>query len=109
MDELCKTRLKDNWTHETSDPQTQAWREELEPEERAYVAGLDRDYDRGVLAICSAILVREKVRARYPAEEILELKTIYDRCRVRLRDGRTLLSRLGRGNSLQLTEVQAAS
>ncbi len=109
MDELCKTRLKDNWTHETSDPQTQAWREELEPEERAYVAGLDRDYDRGVLAICSAILVREKVRTRYRPEEILELETVYDHCRLRLRDGRTLLARLGRGNSLQLTEVQAVS
>ena len=109
MDELCKTRLKDNWTHETSDPQTQAWREELTVEEHTYVSGLDRDYNKGILAICSAILVREKVRTRYRPEEILELETVYDHCRLRLRDGRTLLARLGRGNSLQLTEVQAVS
>lgn len=63
MDELRKKELRENWSSETSKPRTQEWREELGPEERAYVSGLDRDYDRGILALCSAILVREKVRA----------------------------------------------
>ena len=108
MDELRKMHLKENWSHETDEAWTQEWREELVPEERAYVAGLDRDYGRGVLALCFAILVREKVRAQYPAEEILELKTVYDRCRVRLRDGRTLLARLGRDGGLRLEELDPA-
>ena len=108
MNELRKAHLKENWSHETSEACTQEWREELAPEERAYVAGLDRDYGQGILALCSAILVREKVRARYASEEILELKTDYDRCRVRLRDGRTLLARLGWDGDLRLEELAPA-
>lgn len=104
MDELRKTHLKESWSSETGEPWTQAWREELAPEERAYVSGLDRDYGRGILALCSAILVREKVRARYRPEEVLELETVYDHCRLRLRDGRTLLAWLDRDGTLQLDE-----
>lgn len=105
MDELRKKELRENWSSETSE----VWRKELTPEELDYVAGLDRDYDRGILALCSAILVREKVRAQYTAEEILELKTVYDRCRVCLRDGRILLASLNRDGSLRLDEMGAAS
>ena len=100
MDELRKTHLKESWSSETGEPWTQAWREE-----RAYVSGLDRDYGRGILALCSAILVREKVRARYRPEEVLELETVYDHCRLRLRDGRTLLARLDADRALQLDEI----
>lgn len=108
MDELRKMHLKENWSHETDEAWNQEWREELAPEERAYVSGLDRDYGRGILALCSAILVREKVRARFAPEEILELKTVCDRCRVQLRDGRTLLARLGRDGGLRLEELDPA-
>ncbi|MCM1236129.1 MAG: hypothetical protein NC489_39095, partial [Ruminococcus flavefaciens] len=59
MDELSKTRLKACWAHETG----QRWREALLPEERRYVAGLDRDYGCGVPDACRAAVTREKVLA----------------------------------------------
>ena len=57
------------------------------------------------MAICSAILVREEVRARFHPEEIVELETIRDHCRVRLRDGSLYLARMGRDCTLRLDEI----
>lgn len=105
MDEFRREQLLDNWNQEANEPESQEWREELTPEELEYVGQLDDQYDPGHLAICSAILVREKVRARFRPEEIAELETIRDHCRVRLRDGAMYLARLGRDRSLRLDEI----
>ena len=50
-------------------------------------------YCRSVCAICSATLVRERLRRRFPPRDLLEVETVWDHCRVRLRDGRLLLAR----------------
>lgn len=105
MDEIRKEHLLENWNQETNDPESQEWRDDLTPEELEYVNQLDDRYASGVLAICSAILVREKIRERYRPEEIAELETIRDHCRVRLRDGTMYLARLGRDRSLRLDEI----
>lgn len=105
MDDIRREHLFENWNQETNDPESQEWRDDLTPEELEYVNQLDDRYSSGVLAICSAILVREKVRERYRPEEIAELETIRDHCRVRLRDGTMYLARLGRDRSLRLDEI----
>ena len=105
MDEFRREQLLDNWNQETNEPESQEWMDDLTPEELEYVSRLDDQYDSGYLAICSAILVREKVRARFRPEEIAEVETIRDHCRVRLRDGTMYLARLGRDRSLRLDEI----
>lgn len=105
MDNERREYIRDLFYQETNDPESQEWRDDLTPEELEYVNQLDDRYASGVLAICSAILVREKVRERYRPEEIAELETIRDHCRVRLRDGTMYLARLGRDRSLRLDEI----
>ena len=79
------------WLTRPTRPESQEWREELTEEESAYVQARDKHYERGVAALCSAILVRERVRQRYRPEEIAELKTVYDHCRLRCAAGRCSL------------------
>lgn len=105
MDDERREYIRDRFYQETNEPESQEWRDDLTPEELEYVGQLDDQYDPGYLAICSAILVREKVRARFRPEEIAELETIRDHCRVRLRDGTMYLARLGRDRSLRLDEI----
>lgn len=105
MDEIRREHLLDNWNNETNEPESQEWRDDLTPEELEYVGQLDDQYDSGYLAICSAILVREELRARFRPEEIAEVETIREHCRVRLRDGTMYLARLGRDRSLRLDEI----
>lgn len=105
MDEFRREQLLDNWNQETNEPESQEWRDELTPEELEYVGQLDDQYASGYLAICSAILVREELRARFRPEEIAEVETIREHCRVRLRDGTIYLARLGRDRSLRLDEI----
>ena len=97
--------IRSQFYQETNDPESQEWRDELTPEELEYVERLDDRYEAGIAAMCSAILVIEKVQERYPPEEIAELETIRDHCRVKLRDGTMYLARLGRDNSLRLDEI----
>ena len=103
MDEIRREHLFDSWNKEPR--QGEDWREDLTPEELDYVSGLDRNYNRGILALASAILVREKVRAQFSPGEILELETIYDHCRLRLRSGQMYLARLDRNRDLRLDEI----
>lgn len=108
MDELRREHLLDNWNHETDDPETREWREELTPEELDFVAQEDDRYCAVVQASCTAILIRERVRQRFQPHEIEELTTIYDHCRLRLRDGRMFLARLDKGGGLTLNEIEEA-
>ena len=108
MDDIRREQLRQRLYQETNDPESQEWRDELTPEELEYVEQLDNSYVSHIAAMCSAILVREKVRARFRQEEILELETIRDHCRVRLQDGRLFLARLGRDNRLRLDEIDEA-
>ena len=40
---------------ETNDPETQEWRDELTPEEQAYVDQQDGRYEKAIAAMCSAM------------------------------------------------------
>ena len=105
MDDNRREQLRQRLYQETNDPETQEWRDDLTPEELEYVEQLDDQYVTNVVAICSAILVREQVRDRFRREEIAELETIRDHCRLRLRVGSLYLARLGRDNRLRLDEI----
>ena len=108
MDNERRLQILENLSSETNEAWTQEWREELTPEERDFVAREDERYCDGVQAICTAILIRERVRQRFQLQEIEELTTIYDHCRLRLRDGRMFLARLGKGGGLILDEIEEA-
>ncbi len=105
MDDVRREYIRDRFYQETNEPESQEWRDELTPEELEYVSQLDVRHESSVLVMCSAILVREEVRARFRPEEITELETIQDHCRVRLRDGTMYLARLDRDCSLRLDEI----
>ena len=105
MDKTRKREIDRYLAHETNALESQEWREELTEEESAYVQARDKHYERGIAAMCSAILVRERVQQRYRPEEIAKLETIRDHCRVRLRDGSLYLARLGRDCTLRLDEI----
>lgn len=105
MDDIRREQLRQRLYRETNDPESQEWRDDLTPEELEYVEQLDNSYISHIAAMCSAILVREKVRARFRQEEISELETIRDHCRVRLQDGRLFLARLGREQELLLDVI----
>ena len=105
MDKTRKREIDRYLAHETNDLESQEWRDELTPEELEYVSQLDVRHESSVLVMCSAILVREEVRARFRPEEITELETIQDHCRVRLRDGTMYLARLDRDCFLRLDEI----
>ena len=103
MDNLRMEELRELWNAEPIDGED--WREDLTPEELDCVANWDSAYDRGMLAIASHILIREKIRKRFAPQEILDLENIRDHCRLRLRDGRLFLARLDRNNELMLNEI----
>ena len=105
MDKTRKEAIDWCLARETSEPDTQAWREELTAEESAYVQARDEHYERGVAALCSAILVRERVRQRYRPEEIAELETRGDHCRLRLRSGEMFLARWAPDGGLRLEKI----
>ena len=105
MDKTRKAEIDWYLDHETSEPETQEWREELTAEKSAYVQARDKHYERGIAALCSAILVRERVRQRYRPEEIAELETRGDHCRLRLRSGETFLARWSADGGLRLEKI----
>ena len=49
---------------ETSEAESQEWREDLNEEESAYVRSMDRRFDRGMLRLCEAILAAEARRSK---------------------------------------------
>lgn len=106
MDNLRREQLRENWNEEALHGED--WREDLTPEELDYVSGLDRNYNRGILAMASVILIREQVHARFARSEIQELETVYDHCRLRLRNGQIFLARLDRDRKLRLDEIDEA-
>lgn len=107
MDNERREQILDNLFSETNDSSTQEWRQDLTPEELDFVAAEDEDYCLGVQSICTAILIRERIRQRFQPREIEELTTIYDHCRLRLRDGRLFHARLSSAGGLLLDEVDA--
>ena len=60
MNDERREYIRDQLYQETGDPESQAWRDELTPEEMEYVERLDGRYATGVAAMCAAILVRER-------------------------------------------------
>ena len=105
MDKKRKEEIDRCWDNETSEEWTQEWRDELTEEEAAYVQAQDERYRRGIAAMCSGILVRDRVRQRYRPEEIVELKTIYDHCRLRLRSGEEYLAWWAPNGDLRLEKI----
>ena len=105
MDDTRREELTRLWGDDTTVEETQAWREELTPEERDFVAGLDWNYCQGTRRLCEAIVIRDRLRRQYAPQQIAELTTLRDCCRLRLRDGRTYLVRLGRDNELKFQTV----
>lgn len=105
MDDERREYIRDRFYQETNEPESQEWRDDLTPEELEYVGQLDDRYESGILAICSAILVHDLLRTRFRPEEIAEVETIREHCRVRLRDGTMYLARLDRDLSLRLDEI----
>lgn len=105
MDNERLEELRRLWNCEDDDPETLEWRDELTPEEMDVVSGWDTNYDNGVLALSSEILVRELIHRRFSPQEIQEIETVHGHCRLRLRDGRLFLARLGAGNRLRLDEI----
>ena len=105
MDKTRKREIDRYLAHETNALESQEWREELTEEESAYVQARDKHYERGIAAMCSAILVRERVQQRYRPEEIAELKTVYDHCRLRLRSGEVFLARWAPAGGLRLEKI----
>lgn len=106
MDNERRLQILENLSNETGEEWTQAWRDDLTPEELDFVAQEDRRYCNVVQAVCTVILIRERVRQRFQPQEIEELTTIHDHCRLRLRDGRMFLARLALDGSLILDEIE---
>lgn len=55
MDQERKDHIDWCLDSETSDPETQEWRDELTPEEQAYVDRQDGCYEKAIAAMCSAM------------------------------------------------------
>ena len=102
MDKHPQAQIDWGLNNETNDPETQEWRDGLTPEEQAYVDQQDDHFERAIAAMCSARLVVERLRKKYKPEELLELKTFGDHCRVRLRSGEQYMARLGKDGGLVL-------
>lgn len=66
---------------------------------------LDDQFVANISAICSAVLVRERIRSGFLPEEIAEVETVRDHCRLQLRDGRAYLARLDRNGGLLLDKI----
>ena len=105
MDKTRKREINRYLAHETNAPESQEWREELTEEESAYVQARDKHYERGVAALCSAILVRERVRQRYRRGGFAGLKPVYAHCRLRLRSGEVFLARWAPAGGLRLEKI----
>lgn len=59
MPEITEKRLKDmadDWNYETSDPETQEWRDDLTPEEARIVRDWDNGYAVGMHNLCRDIM-----------------------------------------------------
>lgn len=108
MDNERRLQILENLSSETNEAGTREWREELTPEERDFVAREDDRYCDGIQALITGILIRDQVRQRFRPQEIEDLATIRDHCRLRLRDGRLYLARLDLDGGLILDEIEEA-
>lgn len=107
MDDNRREELRARLGQETNDPESQEWREDLTPEELEYVNHvnqLDSQHITAGVITCTDLLLFW-IRERFRQEEIAELETIRGHCRLRLRDGRMYIARLGRDNRLKLDEI----
>lgn len=107
MDNERRLQILEDLDNETNEAWTQEWREYLTPEELDFVAQEEARYCEGIQALCTSMLIRERLRQRFQPQEIEELTTIHDHCRLRLRDGRMFLARLDKGGGLILDEIEA--
>ena len=101
MDELRREDLAGLW----NDEEDEEWREDLTAEERDFLAGLDRQYNRGMLRMCENILTMEQIRKRFKPREIAEVKSLPGHCRLRLRSGELYNARLSKQHTLLLEAV----
>lgn len=105
MDSTRREEIVIAWDGETEAPETQEWRDGLTLEELDFVETLDKGRRRDRLNLCTAILIMDKIRARYGPRDILELKAAGDHCMLRLRGGPLLLARLDGGQELRLDPI----
>ncbi len=101
MDELRREDLAGLWDDEADE----SWREELPAEERDFLAGLDKQYHRGMLRLCEDALTLDLIRRRFKPKEIVELKAMRGHCRLRLRSGDLYNARLSKERTLLLEAV----
>lgn len=101
MDELRREDLAGLW----NDEEDQEWREELTAEERDYLAGLDKQYRRGMLRMCEDALTLDLIRRRFKPREIAELRALRGHCRLRLKSGQMYNARLSKARTLILEPV----
>ena len=84
MDNERRLQILEDLDNETNEAWTQEWREYLTPEELDFVAQEEARYCEGIQALCTSMLIRERLRQRFQPQEIEELTTIHDHCRLRL-------------------------
>lgn len=95
------------WNEETEDPETLEWREDLTPEEAAYVASLDRGYQTGCTQIATAILVMEDIYRDFPLRQIRQITRQGCRCRLELTDGRVFDCGMDADRKIHYTEEES--
>lgn len=108
MDNARRDELYRLWCAETSEDETQEWRQELNGEELELVAQWDIGYSQGINTLCSRLLVRDKIRERYSRREIAELEAVGKRYRLRLKTGELYMASLSESGALCLESVDEA-
>ena len=101
MDELRREDLAGLWDDEADEER----REDLAAEERDFLAGLDKQYNRGMLRMCENIITMELIRRRFKPREISEVTYLPGHCRLRLRNGELYKARLSKQHTLLLEAV----
>lgn len=103
MDDTRREELTALW----NDEEDTTWREELTAEERDFLAGLDKQYRRGMLRMCEDALTLDLIRRRFKPLEIAELRALRGHCRLRLKSGTVYNARLSKARTLILEPVDS--
>ena len=75
------------------------------PRSGILLAGLDKQYNRGMLRMCENIITMELIRRRFKPREISEVTSLPGHCRLRLRTGELYNARLSKQHTLLLEAV----
>lgn len=76
MDDTRREELTALWNEE----EDEEWREELTAEERDFLAGLDKQYRRGLLRMCEDALTMDLIRRRFKPTAIAEVTAMRGHC-----------------------------